>query len=142
VLGFVHNQASFHDIAIDTDLEPKLSPVMADRDQMRQVVLNVVINAAEAMPNGGSLRVLSRNDSASSQVEVRIADTGTGISEEIKGKLFEPFFTTKKTGTGLGLAIAYGIMQRHKGTIKIESQRGKGTTIILQLPADQKDIDD
>jgi len=142
VLNFVRNQASFHDIAIETDLEPKLPCVMADRDQIRQVVLNTVLNAAEAMPNGGSIRVTSRSDPTTRQIEVRIADTGPGIPDEIKNKLFEPFFTTKKSGTGLGLAIAYGIMQRHKGTIWIESERGKGTTIILSIPPDQQDSDE
>ena len=142
VLNFVRNQASFRDIAIETDLEAKLPAVMADRDQMRQVVLNIVLNAAEAMPNGGSIRVVSRNNQAARQIEISIVDTGPGIPDEIKSKLFEPFFTTKKSGTGLGLAIAYGIMQRHKGTIRVESQRGKGTTISLYVPSDQQDSDE
>jgi signal transduction histidine kinase len=115
---------------------------MADRDQMRQVVLNIVLNAAEAMPSGGSLRVVSCKNDGTGQVEVNITDTGPGISDELKSKLFEPFFTTKKSGTGLGLAIAYGIMERHKGTIKVQSKPGKGTTIGLHLPADQQEGDE
>jgi len=142
VLNLVRNQASFRDIAIETELDPKLPPVMADRDQMRQVVLNIVLNAAEAMPAGGSLRVVSRREPAAGQAEITIADTGPGIPDEIKNKLFEPFFTTKKSGTGLGLAIAYGIMERHKGTITVESRRGKGTVIGLRLPADQQQDSD
>ncbi|HUI69197.1 MAG TPA: cache domain-containing protein [Spirochaetia bacterium] len=142
VLNFVRNQASFRDIAIEADLQAGLPAVMADRDQMRQVVLNIVLNAAEAMPKGGSIRIFSHNDQATRQIEVTIADSGPGIPDEIKGKLFEPFFTTKKSGTGLGLAIAYGIMERHKGTIKVESQRGKGTTISLHIPTDQQDSDE
>jgi signal transduction histidine kinase len=73
---------------------------------------------------------------------LRISDTGPGIPMEIQDKLFEPFFTTKKSGTGLGLAIAYGIMERHKGELKVESVPGQGTTIAVILSADAKSIDD
>jgi two-component system NtrC family sensor kinase len=142
VLNLVRNQASFRDIALATALDRRLPAVMADRDQMRQVVLNTVLNAAEAMPNGGAIRVTSKVDSATGFVELSIRDTGPGIPEEIKSKLFEPFFTTKKSGTGLGLAIAYGIMERHKGTIDVDSAPGRGTTIILRIPADDEDPDE
>jgi len=73
---------------------------------------------------------------------LRISDTGPGIPAEIQDKLFEPFFTTKKTGTGLGLAIAYGIMERHKGSLRVESSLGHGTTIVVVLPTDVKSIDE
>jgi two-component system NtrC family sensor kinase len=142
VLNLVRNQASFRNITIETELDRKLPPVMADRDQMRQVVLNTVLNAAEAMPNGGEIQVASRVDCPTNSVELSIRDTGPGIPDEIKGKLFEPFFTTKKSGTGLGLAIAYGIMERHKGTITVDSAPGRGTTIIVRVPADDKEPDE
>jgi len=141
VLALVRNQASFRNITLQTILDPKLPAVMADRDQMRQVVLNIVLNAAEAMPCGGSIKVISRKDGAGF-VEIDVTDTGPGIPDEVKGKLFEPFFTTKKTGTGLGLAIAYGIMERHKGTIDFASVQGQGTTITLRLPSDKQDSDE
>jgi two-component system, NtrC family, sensor kinase len=140
VLSLVRNQAIFRNIVLRTELDPRLPAVMADRDQMRQVVLNTVINAAEAMSDGGELAVSSRGDDG--HVELTVRDTGPGIPPEIMSKIFEPFFTTKKTGTGLGLAIAYGIVERHKGTIDIDSAPGKGTKITVRIPADEKDPDE
>jgi two-component system, NtrC family, sensor kinase len=134
VLSLVRNQVSFRDLRITTDLSSALPCVMADSDQMRQVVLNIVLNAAEAMPRGGDLHIRSELDKESKNVLVRISDTGPGIPEEIKDRLFEPFFTTKKSGTGLGLAIAYGIVERHRGTLEVESAVGRGTTFIMTLP--------
>ena len=142
VLSLVRNQASFHNIAIHTEMDPVLPTVLADADQMRQVVLNIILNAADAMPQGGALRIRSYFDSRSKQVMLRISDTGPGIPVEIQDKLFEPFFTTKKTGTGLGLAIAYGIMERHKGALKVESSPGHGTTIVVILSTDAVSIDE
>ncbi len=130
VLTLVKNQASFQNIAIQTELDPGIPPVLADADQMRQVVLNIILNAADAMPQGGSLCIRSCFESKSKEVMLKISDTGPGIPEEIQNKLFEPFFTTKKTGTGLGFAIAYGIMERHKGKLRVESSPGRGTTIV------------
>lgn len=134
VLSLVRNQASFRDLKITLNLNPSLPTVMADNDQMRQVVLNIVLNAAEAMPRGGELRIQSDLDRESKNVVVRLSDTGPGIPDDIKERLFEPFFTTKKSGTGLGLAIAYGIVERHKGTLELESAPGRGTTFIITLP--------
>jgi two-component system, NtrC family, sensor kinase len=142
VLALVRNQASFQNISINTELDPKIPPVLADADQMRQVILNIILNAADAMPQGGSLRVHSYFEPSLSQVVLRISDTGPGIPREIQDKLFEPFFTTKKTGTGLGLAIAYGIMERHKGALRVESSPGHGTTIVVVLSTDVKAIDE
>jgi signal transduction histidine kinase len=101
---------------------------------MRQVVLNIVLNAAEAMVQGGELRVASSADPAAKAVALRISDTGPGIPDEVRARIFEPFFTTKKTGTGLGLAVAYGIIERHHGQIRIESARGRGTTFTVSVP--------
>jgi len=142
VLSLVRNQASFQNIAIHTEMDPTLPTVLADADQMRQVVLNIILNAADAMPQGGALRIRSYFDSKSKQVILRISDTGPGIPVEIQDKLFEPFFTTKKTGTGLGLAIAYGIMERHKGALKVESSPGHGTTMVVILSTDVVAIDE
>ena len=142
ILNLVRNQASFQNIAIHTELDPDIPKVLADADQMRQVVLNIILNAADAMPQGGALRIRSCFESAQNQVMLRISDTGPGIPVEIQDKLFEPFFTTKKTGTGLGLAIAYGIMERHRGSLRVESSLGHGTTIVVVLPTDIKSIDE
>jgi two-component system NtrC family sensor kinase len=142
VLALIRNQASFRDIALKADLDTRLPRSMADGDQMRQVVLNIVLNAADAMPHGGELEIVSAFDKSSNAVMIRISDTGTGIPEEIRDRLFEPFFTTKKTGTGLGLAIAYGIVERHKGTLKVESTVGRGTTFEISLPVEVAVTDD
>jgi two-component system, NtrC family, sensor kinase len=142
VLALVRNQASFQNIAIHTELDPKIPSVLADADQMRQVILNIILNAADAMPQGGTLRIRSYFESKQNQLVLRISDTGPGIPMEIQDKLFEPFFTTKKTGTGLGLAIAYGIIERHKGALRVESSPGHGTTIVVILSADVKAIDE
>jgi two-component system NtrC family sensor kinase len=142
VLSLVRNQASFQNITIRTEMDPNLPSVLADADQMRQVILNIILNAADAMPQGGALRIRSYFEAKSNQVMLRISDTGPGIPVEIQDKLFEPFFTTKKTGTGLGLAIAYGIMERHKGALRVESSPGHGTTIVVILSTDVKTIDD
>ncbi len=142
VIALVRNQASFQNISIDADLDPHIPSVLADADQMRQVVLNIILNAADAMPQGGKIRVRSSFEPKASQAILRISDTGPGIPAEIQDKMFEPFFTTKKTGTGLGLAIAYGIMERHKGSLKVESAPGRGTTIEMILPTNISAIDE
>jgi two-component system, NtrC family, sensor kinase len=142
VLLLVKNQASFQSIAIQTELDPKLPAVLADADQMRQVALNIILNAADAMSQGGSLCIRSCHDAKTKEAMLKITDTGPGIPEEIQNKLFEPFFTTKKTGTGLGLAIAYGIMERHKGKLKVESSPGRGTTVSVILSTEVKASDD
>ncbi len=139
VVALVKNQASFQNITIRTELDPILPSVYADADQMRQVVLNIVLNAADAMTQGGELCVQSNSNS--DHVELKISDTGPGIPEHIRDKLFEPFFTTKKTGTGLGLSIAYGIMERHKGALKVESSADHGTAVTIIFPINTNALD-
>ena len=134
VLALVRNQTVFKSIRIEYDFDPQLPPILADADQMRQVVLNIVLNAAEAMRDGGELRIRSRGDPDARTIELRFADTGPGIPSEVKARIFEPFFTTKKTGTGLGLSIAYGIVERHRGGLRVESTPGGGTTFVVVLP--------
>ena len=134
VLALVRNQASFRNIQISLDLAPDLPTVLADGDQMRQVVLNIVLNAADVMADGGQLRVASRPARGQKGVELRISDTGPGIPDDVKARLFEPFFTTKKTGTGLGLAIAYGMVERHMGSLWVETAPGKGSTFVVVIP--------
>jgi signal transduction histidine kinase len=99
-------------------------------------VLNILINAQEAMPRGGRITISSDRTPDGGNVELRISDTGQGISKEIIPKLFEPFFTTKKAGTGLGLSIAYGIVERHGGAIRVEGAQGGGTTMVIAIPVD------
>jgi signal transduction histidine kinase len=104
------------------------------RDQMKQVILNISLNAVEAMPDGGKLSVRTAHYLKSGEVFLQISDTGTSINPHILPYIFDPFVTTKEGGTGLGLAITYDIIQRHNGRIEAESQAGKGTTINIWLP--------
>jgi two-component system NtrC family sensor kinase len=122
-------------ITIKKELDHQLPLIEADPSQLRQVLLNLMINAVEAMPEGGilTLRTLSEPDKT---VTVEVQDTGLGIPEENLSKLFTPFFTTKPIGkgTGLGLAIAYGIVKMHRGQITVRSEVGRGTTFSINLP--------
>lgn len=119
-------------IQLVTQLEPVLPQVKIDRDEMRQVFLNIVSNAYQAMDKTGILTLRSKNSSG--RVEVRISDTGCGIAPENLKKLYQPFFSTKSKGTGLGLAVVKRVVERHGGSIAIESQVGKGTTFIIGVP--------
>ncbi|MCX6551619.1 MAG: cache domain-containing protein, partial [Acidobacteria bacterium] len=105
VLALVRNQTVFRSVRIVNTLDENLPSVLADADQMRQVVLNIILNAVESMPQGGELTLSSGLDASRTHVEIRIGDTGPGIPDEVRGRIFEPFFTTKKTGTVLGLAV-------------------------------------
>ncbi len=121
-------------IRVIPTLDPHLDPVSADPDQLEQVFLNLMINAVEAMSKGGELRV--RTERRAGWVVIEIRDTGSGIPPENIDRVFDPFFTTKGVGegTGLGLSVSYGIIQRHGGTIGVESQVGTGSTFSIKLP--------
>jgi two-component system NtrC family sensor kinase len=110
-----------------------LPRVMVDGDQMRQVAINLILNAGAAMPGGGTLTVSTSLD-GEKDLAIAFTDTGVGIEEENLDKIFEPFFTTKERGTGLGLAITRQIVELHQGKIAIESAPGWGTTITIRLP--------
>jgi signal transduction histidine kinase len=101
---------------------------------MKQVFWNLMINAAEAMPEGGMLTLISRLSENSKYIEIEFKDTGLGISKENLNKLFDPFFTTKGGGTGLGLAVSYGIIEQHKGKIEVQSKKYQGSTFAISLP--------
>jgi two-component system, NtrC family, sensor kinase len=118
-----------------TDLDSRLPVIEADEAQLRQVFSNLMTNAAEAMPQGGTLTVRTRN-SPPGMITIEIQDTGVGIPTAELSKLFTPFYTTKPSGkgTGLGLAITYGIIKMHRGQIIVQSQVGKGTTFVITLP--------
>ncbi|MCC6158260.1 MAG: PAS domain S-box protein [Deltaproteobacteria bacterium] len=118
------------------------SDVLGDSELLKQVFMNLFLNAAQAMPGGGVLRVEiadeHRRDASGVEtptVLVRIADTGCGMSPEVSARVFHPFFTTKERGTGLGLALAHNIIQAHRGTIDVESEPGKGSCFTVCLPA-------
>ena len=124
-------------ITVDKSIESSLPPVQADRDQLIQVLINLVMNSIHAMPEGGRLRLsLAREGS---HVCLGLSDTGHGMPEEIRSKVFEPFFKTKDfgKGTGLGLTVVKGIIEEHGGTIAVESAVDKGTTFWVRLPLDE-----
>ena len=132
------------DIVFETRLAPSLEPVMADPGQIEQVLINLAINARDAMPDGGRLTIETANvETANAQhgmngphVLVTVSDTGTGMKPETKAKVFEPFFTTKGVGkgTGLGLATVHGIIEQSGGRVTLESELGRGTTFYIRLP--------
>jgi two-component system NtrC family sensor kinase len=135
-LSFVENQALFHNIQIQKHFQEDLPMVVIDPSQIERVIMNMIINAAEAMEGDGKLILTTRSGVGQESVVLEFKDTGSGIREENIEKIFDPFFTTKDVGhgTGLGLAISYGIVKAHKGTISVESEHGKGTTFVVRLP--------
>jgi two-component system NtrC family sensor kinase len=114
--------------------EGSLPATWAIPGQLEQVFINLSLNALDAMPEGGTLTVRSHQENG--RIEVRIEDTGAGIPPEIGRRVFEPFFTTKEPGrgTGLGLSVSYGIVQKHRGTIDLESTVNRGTVFTVRLP--------
>jgi two-component system NtrC family sensor kinase len=132
-LFLVQNQFALQNITLERGLA-KVPPVRADFGQIRQAFANIIINACDAMPKGGTLRVHSRLLEPERMVEVAIGDTGTGIPRELLSKVLDPFFTTKEKGTGLGLSVVYGVIERHGGKLSIDSQPGVGTTVTIRLP--------
>lgn len=141
------------DISIETTLAEDLWIIKADEGQIEQIITNLAINARDAMPNGGNLAIATRNITIDRQtaktihnikdgkyVCLSIADTGTGIDKNIREKIFDPFFTTKKAGegTGMGLSVVHGIIRKHQGVIKVDSEPGEGTVFKIYLPANQK----
>ena len=128
---------AFQNIYVVEDLGEKLPAVWGDKSQLQQVIMNLVLNACEAMTDGGTLVVSSTTDGEHARVQV--TDTGCGIKRENLDRIFEPFFTTKPVGkgTGLGLAVSYGILQQHGGTLKVQSEVGRGTTFTISLPPER-----
>lgn len=135
-LFFLENQALFHNIRIVKNLDPSLPSAMGNAGQLKQVFMNIIINAAEAMRENGELTITTSPAPDRNSVLMEFTDTGEGIPEENLSRIFEPFFTTKDVGkgTGLGLATSYGIIQNHGGKIKVRSTVGAGTTFTIELP--------
>jgi two-component system NtrC family sensor kinase len=141
ILLVMEKQMKESNIQVQVSFDPDTPEIMASTNQMRQVMLNILKNAKEAMPKGGTLFV--RTSKKDHRVLIHIQDTGIGIPEEIKDKIFDAFFTTKQKvkGVGLGLSVCYGIIKDHGGEIKAESEAGKGTTFTISLPIGSCDDD-
>jgi len=134
-LSLLGRQAMFFNIEVVKDLDPDLPPVMADRSQLQQVFVNILVNAAHAMSERGTVNVVTRA-AGPTFLEIEFSDTGCGIPPAKIDQIFDPFFTTKDAdqGTGLGLSIAYGIVASHGGTISVASEAGRGSTFTVRLP--------
>jgi PAS domain S-box-containing protein len=133
-LEMFHERLSNHRVQVSTHMDPDCPHVQADSDQMNQVLINLIMNAVHAMPEGGTLRIELGQER--DMVKLTVSDTGHGIPKEVVTKIFDPFFTTKEfgKGTGLGLTVVKGIIEEHHGSIAVDSEEGKGTTFTILLP--------
>jgi two-component system, NtrC family, sensor kinase len=137
----VRPRANHQSVEVKTSVAPHLPRVEGDARQLGEALVNLTVNALEAMPQGGHLRITvtaepsSPADRATPGVRIDVADNGQGIREQDRALLFEPFFTTKATGSGLGLAIVHGTVERHGGILRVQTEVGSGTTFSIFLPA-------
>ena len=142
-LFLLENKLGLQNIIVETWLNRKIPMVPFDAGQIQQVLMNLIINAAEAMQNGGNLKITTSQSKDGEFVQLRVADDGVGIPKDVLQRLFDPFFTTKTKGKGigLGLSVAYGIVKEHRGSIQVESDEGAGTTFVISLPKNPSDHD-
>jgi len=124
-----------NNVQIHKNTGKRIPETFADRSQLKQVFLNLIQNALQAMPDGGTLQIGIAHCPEEDEVKITFTDSGRGIGKELLPRLFEPFFTTKTQGTGLGLNISHRIITAHKGRISVESKEGKGTSVHVILPA-------
>ncbi|MFC1563582.1 ATP-binding protein [candidate division KSB1 bacterium] len=132
--SIIGNQLKKHNIVLENNLSSAIPDMMIDVNQMVQVFVNIILNAIEAMPGGGTINISEKIEN--DVVKIKVRDTGSGIPDKIVNKIFDPFFTTKSAqkGTGLGLSVSYGIIKKHNGSIDVFSESGKGATFIIKLP--------
>jgi len=142
-LSLLKTQAIFQNVEIRKDYS-SIPHIIADKSQLQQVFINIILNAVDAMDGTGLLTIKTYLGERKQSVHIAISDTGHGIKEEDKARLFEPFFSTKEAGigTGLGLSISYSIIQMHQGKIEVESEAGKGATFIVKLPLERESKND
>jgi len=133
-----------HGIQVETRYAEPLPVVQADAEQLEQVILNLLLNAVQAMPEGGTIRIaaewLRGRHETGGQVEITVSDTGPGIPPDLREKAFDPFFTTKADGSGLGLPLVKKIVELHHGSITIQPDKGAGTTMTIRLPAGKPEV--
>ncbi len=135
-LSLIQYDKRVQDITVVRDLRPDLPAIITDGNQLSQVIVNIVLNAADAMPNGGTLTIRSRLQSGG--IAIDFEDTGVGIDRESLGRIFDPFYTTKEKGTGLGLAVSYSIIKKLNGSLTVESELNKGSRFMITLPLDKE----
>jgi len=131
-LALIQYDQRVQDITVVRDFWPDMPAITIDGSQLSQVIVNIVLNAADAMPNGGTLTIRSRAENNS--VVIDFEDTGVGIDKESLGRIFDPFYTTKEHGTGLGLAVSYSIIKKLNGSLSVESDPNKGSRFMITLP--------
>jgi len=131
-IKLIDADAKKNKISIDVDIAADIPVLEIDSDKIKQVLLNIFLNALEAMKDGGNLRI--KTERGADNVTVTISDTGIGIEKTDLPRIYDPYFTSKPAGTGLGLAIVQKFMEAHGGRIKVESVAGKGTKVILCFP--------
>jgi signal transduction histidine kinase len=143
-LALLEHQFKTARIQVQDEMCEHLPRIHGNTGRLQQVFLNLFLNARDAMPNGGTLRVATANGDG---VSVSVSDTGSGITQEHIRRIYDPFFTTKAVpqegqsrGTGLGLSVTYGIIQEHAGKIRVESRPGEGTTFYLDFPLTKKAV--
>lgn len=136
ILNVVHHHFKLDGIEIEKEFDPKMPPLTLDEEKMKQVFMNLLMNAKQAIGKKGTIRLKTRYDASENRIFIEVADTGSGIESGHLSRLFDPFFTTKATGegTGLGLSVSYGIVKDHGGDILVESKPGKGATFTIVLP--------
>ena len=142
VLMLASGELANQNVQLETMLPPRAVVVKVDADMLRQAILNIVLNGAQAMPGGGTLRIMLREESR--YAVLTIADTGEGIAAEILPRIFDLYFTTKKDGSGIGLAMCYRIVQLHSGVLEVDSEPGHGTTFTVRIPlshANDRELD-
>jgi len=136
--SFLRHQPMFRAIELKKEIPPELPPITADANQISQVLMNLLLNSAQAMPQGGAITVAAEKVKFEDRIEVRVTDTGCGIPADILPRVFEPFFTTKRgQGTGLGLSISQAYIRNHHGEMEVESIPNHGTTVHFNLPVRQ-----
>lgn len=142
-LQLLRHRLESYGVRVDVERQGRLPKTSLDPDQMKEVLVNLLLNACEAMGEGGHIRIVEESGMMGDQgfvVLVRIKDNGPGIPEQIRERIFEPFFSTKEDGSGLGLAIAKRILQDHKGWIHVHSKPGQGTTFVVGLPCEERGL--
>jgi len=133
-LNILENEFRLDHISVETDLSEEMVSSFLDENQMEQVFVNLLINAVEAMDDGGRIRIKTRLGPEGKCMKIEFEDTGCGFPKEALNRIFEPFFSTKAKGTGLGLAVSYGIVENHMGDIRAYSEPGKGASFIIEIP--------
>ena len=133
-LNVVGNEFYLRHVTLEQHLSEDMAGTLLDENQIEQVLINLLLNALQAVEDYGRVSISSRVDTQKGRIEVEVADNGCGISAESVKKIFEPFYTTRNDGTGLGLAVSYGIIKNHQGEIRVFSKLGEGTRFVIDFP--------